>query len=193
MNGFYPMLNDVHDKAVKDLPLAECALFEHMFLLAKSKKYYYNQDAIREPYTEPLNRWGGPSIKEETPKHSKYLDMQNVGASSAMSAGRAIRPNEAGKNKRAVWKVPTKSYSGAHFATFPPKLIEPMILAGSAEGDVVFDPFAGSGTTLAEAKRHRRHYLGIEANPEYIALIEKRLAETEVDLQLDLDQTGGGE
>ena len=169
--------------SVKDRPTTD---FEHVFLLAKSKKYYYDQEAIREPYTAPLNRWGGPSIKEETPKHSKYLDMQNVGASSAMRAGRNIRPNESGRNKRTVWTVPTKSYNGAHFATFPPKLIEPMILAGSKEGDIVFDPFAGSGTTLAEAKRHGRHYCGIEANPEYVKLIEKRIVETpKAQLMLD--------
>lgn len=91
------------------------------------------------------------------------------------------------RNKRTVWTVSTRPYKSAHFATFPPKLIEPMILAGSKEGDIVFDPFAGSGTTLAEARRHGRHYCGIEANPEYVTLIEKRIAETpKAQLKLDL-------
>ncbi len=186
---------NVMPSSVKDRPTTD---FEHVFLLAKSKKYYYDYEAILEPYTEPLNRWGGPSIKEETPKHSKYLEMQNIGASSAMRAGRQIRPNEKGKNKRTVWTIPSKSYPDAHFATFPPKLIEPMILAGSKEGDIVLDPFAGSGTTLAEAKRHGRHYIGIEAQEEYIPLIQSRIGEVEVVLaqersQLKLDLTGGGE
>lgn len=239
--------------SVRDRPTTD---FEHVFLLAKSKKYYYDQDAIREPYTEPLNRWGGDSIKEETPKHSKYLDMQKVGASSAMRAGRAIRPNAAGRNKRCVWTLPTKSFPGAHFATFPPALIEPMILAGSAKKacpicgaawtrvveklnfgradtksqqqdgihkrsgarslatkrqayramgyesppapntlrfqpscdcpdndgsgrSIVLDPFAGSGTTCAVALQHGRDYIGIEQNPEYIELAEKRIEDTQ--------------
>jgi len=85
------------------------------------------------PYTEPLNRWGGPALKNETGKHSEYLDMQKIGNTSAMRVGRAIRPNEAGRNKRTVWTIPTKPFSGAHFATFPPALVEPCIKAGSSE------------------------------------------------------------
>jgi DNA modification methylase len=101
--------------------------------LWKGHAYYYDSEAVKDPYTEPLNRWGGDSIKHETPKHSKYLEMQNVGISSAMRAGRAMRPDAGGRNKRCVWDIPTVAFSGTHFATFPPTLIEPMILAGSSD------------------------------------------------------------
>ncbi|MDR8325732.1 site-specific DNA-methyltransferase, partial [Acinetobacter baumannii] len=71
------------------------------------------------------------------------------------------------RNKRSVWQVSTKPYKGAHFATFPMDLIEPCILAGSRVNDVVFDPFMGSGTTAAVAKKLKRQYLGCELNPKY--------------------------
>ena len=82
---------------------------------------------------------------------------------------------EALRNKRDVWTVATQPYKEAHFATFPPKLIEPCILAGSKPGDVVLDPFVGSGTTGVVALRHKRDFVGIELNPDYITLINKRL------------------
>lgn len=81
------------------------------------------------------------------------------------------------RNKRSVWTVATQPYPEAHFATFPPKLIEPCILAGSRPGEVVLDPFAGSGTTLYVAKKFGRQYIGVELNPDYIALAEKRLSQ----------------
>ena len=78
------------------------------------------------------------------------------------------------RNKRDVWTVPTKPYKGAHYATFPPKLIEPMILAGCPAGGIVLDPFVGSGTVAQVATLHRRNWIGIELNPEYIKLADKR-------------------
>lgn len=84
------------------------------------------------------------------------------------------------RNKRSVWSVATRPYRGAHFATFPPSLIRPCILAGAPVDGVVLDPFAGSGTTGAVAIEHRRRAVLIELNPEYVPLIEKRLAEVEV-------------
>jgi DNA modification methylase len=90
------------------------------------------------------------------------------------------RAREAGgfvnRNKRTVWTVPTQSYDGAHFATFPEDLILPCILAGSRRGDTVLDPFTGSGTTGAVAVRHQRQFVGIELNPEYVKLARKRIA-----------------
>ena len=80
------------------------------------------------------------------------------------------------RNKRTVWKVASSPFKGAHFATFPAKLIEPCILAGSQVGDVVLDPFSGAGTTGLVAQEHGREYLGIELNPEYVAMAEARLA-----------------
>ena len=79
-----------------------------------------------------------------------------------------------GRNKRSVWEVATMPYAEAHFATFPPKLIEPCILAGSREGDTVLDPFWGSGTTGQVAVKHHRKAVGIELNPEYCELSLKR-------------------
>ena len=79
------------------------------------------------------------------------------------------------RNRRSVWTVPTAPYKGAHFATFPPALIEPCILAGSKPGDLVLDPFVGTGTTCALAKKLGRHYLGIELNANYAHLFSKRI------------------
>ena len=79
------------------------------------------------------------------------------------------------RNRRSVWTIPTRPYKGAHFATFPPALIEPCILAGAPLGGVVLDPFNGSGTTGAVALKHGRRYVGVEINPSYIALTHKRL------------------
>ena len=106
---------------------------EFLYLLTKSHKYYYDIEAVREPYTEPLNRWGGPKLKKETLKHSKYLGMQSIGLSSALREGRGMRPNPAGRNKRTVWTIPTVPFPEAHFAVFPERLIEPCILAGTSE------------------------------------------------------------
>ena len=80
------------------------------------------------------------------------------------------------RNRRSVWSIATQPYKGAHFATFPKKLVEPCILAGSRPGDMVLDPFCGSGTTLLVAKEHRREGIGLELNAEYISLAEARLA-----------------
>jgi site-specific DNA-methyltransferase (cytosine-N4-specific) len=91
----------------------------------------------------------------------------------SFDAAMAIMPEK--RNKRSVWNICTQGYKEAHFATFPPKLIEPCILAGSKPGDIVLDPFAGSGTTGAVALRHKRDFIGIELNPDYITLINKRL------------------
>lgn len=80
------------------------------------------------------------------------------------------------RNRRSVWTVATRPYKGAHFATFPPALIEPCILAGSRPGDIVLDPFMGSGTTAQVAVQHGRRAIGCELNPAYIDLIHQRLA-----------------
>lgn len=79
------------------------------------------------------------------------------------------------RNKRSVWSVSPSPFPEAHFATFPPKLIEPCILAGCPEGGIVLDPFFGAGTTGLVAQQHGRHCIGIELNPEYIAIAERRL------------------
>ncbi len=92
---------------------------------------------------------------------------------SSFDAAMAIMPEE--RNKRSVWTVTTQGYSEAHFATFPPKLIEPCILAGCPEGGTVLDPFSGAGTTGLVATRFNRNFIGIELNPEYIAMASRRI------------------
>lgn len=86
----------------------------------------------------------------------------------------AIR-EENGRNRRSVWNVNTQPFLGAHFATFPPKLIEPCILASTKPGDYVLDPFFGSGTVGLVCEQQGRKYVGIEINPLYIELAAKRL------------------
>jgi len=92
-----PMPESVTDRPTKS--------HEFLYLLTKSHKYYYDNEAVREPYIEPLNRWGGHSLKEETLKHSKYIGMQSIGLTSALREGRDMRPNPAGRNKRSVWTI----------------------------------------------------------------------------------------
>jgi site-specific DNA-methyltransferase (cytosine-N4-specific) len=84
-----------------------------------------------------------------------------------------------GRNRRTVWSIPTEPFSGAHFATFPPKLVEPCILAGSQPGDWVLDPFFGSGTVGVVSEQQHRNYLGIELNPRYVQLAVKRIRNTQ--------------
>lgn len=79
------------------------------------------------------------------------------------------------RNKRSVWTIPTFSYSDAHFATYPPALIEPCIKAGCLIDGIVLDPFMGSGTTGMVAKHLKRNYIGIELNKEYVEMAEKRI------------------
>ncbi len=95
---------------------------------------------------------------------------------ASFDAAMAIMPDT--RNRRSVWTIPTQSYSGAHFATFPEALVEPCILAGSRPGDIVFDPFMGSGTVAQVAQRLGRRWLGSELNQEYIDLQAQRTQQT---------------
>lgn len=102
---------------------------EHVFLLAKSKSYYYDADAVREPHLH-----GGDGLtKHERLSNNPTLANGMSPASISQSGWTAMKGNPAGRNKRTVWTIATAPYSGAHFATFPPKLVEPMILAGTSE------------------------------------------------------------
>ena len=98
------------------------------------------------------------------------------------AVGLAVRLKYINKNKRSVWTVPVKPYSGAHFAVFPQDLIEPCIMAGAPVGGVVLDPFMGSGTTAQVAQHLGRQYLGCELNPEYKTLQDKRLCQMSLEL-----------
>lgn len=139
---------------------------ESIFLLAKSSRYFYDAAAIEESVT-----WkGGP--KNKSPVKRSLGAPQNVHKIGARET----------KNKRSVWKVSLQPYKGAHFATYPPKLIRPCILAGSRPGDTILDPFNGAGTTGLVAIGLGREYIGIDINPEYLELTRKRLAEVPVEL-----------
>jgi len=136
---------------------------ETIFMLSKCERYFYDQEAIKEPGQD----WGPRDRSnfrngtiDPLLKHHGFLDGNFA---------------ERGRNKRSVWTVSTQSYDGAHFATFPPKLIEPCILAGSRPGDVVLDCFMGAGTVALVASQHHRNWLGIELNPTYIDLAMKRI------------------
>jgi DNA modification methylase len=124
-----PMPESVRDRCSKS--------HEYIFLLSKSKNYYFNVDAIKEPTND------GTGLKR----------------------------------KKSVWNVKIKPYKEAHFAVYPPELIEPCILAGSEKNDIILDPFMGSGTTAMVAKQLGRYYNGCELNRDYNNLIQKRTGE----------------
>jgi DNA modification methylase len=149
-----PMPESVRDRCTK--------AHEYIFLLSKSERYYFDSEAIKEPCKQD---WG-----TRDRKNGKY---HNDGTGLQPHGG--LEKSYTMANKRSVWTVATRPYKGAHFATFPPALIEPCILAGSRPGDVVLDPFNGSGTTGQVALTHGRKYLGCELNPDYVELTRTRL------------------
>ena len=149
-----PMPESVKDRCTKS--------HEYIFLLSKSKQYFYDNEAIKEPVTQD---WG---TRDRT--NGKY---HNPGSGLAPHSG--LSKSYDRKNKRSVWTVTNKPYKGAHFACFPPDLIEPCILAGSEENDIVLDPFMGSGTTAMVAKKHNRNYLGCELHEDYASLQSDRI------------------
>jgi DNA modification methylase len=150
-----PMPESVTDRCTK--------AHEYLFLLSKAPRYYFDAEAMQEPGVYPAGTMGAkgsvtrsktPFVNGRLPEYKEYNGQ---------------------RNKRSVWTVNTQPYAGAHFATFPEKLIEPCILAGSKPGDLVLDPFCGSGTTGAVALRHQRNFVGVELNPEYVKLARLRI------------------
>ena len=190
-----PMPESVTDRCTK--------AHEYIFLLSKSRQYYFDQEAIEEA----ANYDGrNDTVMKGSEKYKDGEHLANGNANSLSVKGRerwkfknlqreeeGIKPHSmhkqraagegeylsAVRNKRSVWTVTTKPYKEAHFATFPPDLIEPCILAGSAKGDTVLDPFGGSGTTAAVALKHGRRAILCELNGEYIPLIQKRLSQVQ--------------
>ena len=149
-----PMPESVKDRCTKS--------HEYIFLLSKNKKYYYDNEAIKEPVKQD---WG---TRNRT--NGKY---HNSG--SGLSPHSGLTKSYDRKNKRDVWSITNKPYKGSHFAVFPPDLITPCILAGSEKGDIVLDPFMGSGTTAMVAKQLGRDYIGCELHEEYSNLIDQRV------------------
>lgn len=172
-----PMPESVTDRCTKS--------HEYIFLLSKSRQYYFDHEAIKEPAKYPFDdrasradsragtsmnsvggktgiRFGGNKYGDsDDPKHATKSGNEYIATGT--------------RNKRDVWTVTTKPYKGAHFATFPPDLIEPCILAGCPEGGTVLDPFFGAGTTGLVSQRHKRNWIGCELNPEYANIATARI------------------
>lgn len=142
---------------------------EYIFLLSKSPKYYYNYDAMLEEATgydgrkatlmKGGKKWkdSGHTMQERGHERWKFKDSEPV------------------RNKRSVWSINTKPFKGAHFATFPEALVMECLKAGCPDGGVVLDPFSGAGTVAVVARKTGRDYIGLELNPEYVEIANKRL------------------
>lgn len=149
--------------------------YEKFFFFVKSKKYYFQQQF--EPWVQRPN-----DIKRAAEKHPGYNGKHADGKQGQGIKGQPVGDPSKGRNKRSIWNVATRAYKGAHFAVYPPELIEPIVLSSCPEGGIVLDPFFGSGTTGLVASKHKRHYIGIELNPEYKLLAEERLQSTQISL-----------
>lgn len=170
-----PMPESVTDRCTK--------AHEYIFMLTKSPRYYYDAEAIKEPAVganmhdvtgRSKQRGMADTFKRKGSKREQAIPGQTVGTH------REDRPDSDydlfTRNRRSVWTVATRPYKGAHFATYPPALIEPCILATSRPDNIVLDPFMGSGTTAQVALQHGRQYMGCELNPEYEGLQRERIS-----------------
>lgn len=187
-----PMPESVTDRCTK--------AHESLFLLAKRPNYYFDHEAIKEPLAESSvarlsqnvdqqkgsdrvpGKTNGPmkavrskrdSFKREGSKREQAIPGHSVGTHRPDRKESEYDLNT--RNKRSVWTVATRPYKGAHFATFPPALVEPCVLSGSRIGDVILDPFGGSGTTAGVAIAHGRKAVLCELNPDYVSLMDERI------------------
>jgi DNA modification methylase len=181
-----PMPESVRDRCTK--------AHEYLFLLSKSERYYFDAKAIAEPITDSTrvrlaqiglaeqagsDRVPGKTngrMKAVPPRFggSKYGD--NPDNPDHRSCGNEYVESDGSRNKRSVWSIATQPFKDAHFATFPPALVEPCILAGCPAGGLVLDPFGGAGTTGLVADRLQRDAILVELNPEYAAIARRRIA-----------------
>lgn len=171
-----PMPESVRDRFTK--------AHESLFLLTKSPRYYFDQDAVKEP---AIYGWRGSEFdtgktgdhqQGRAQKRRKSVAQGGFGGKgptpgTGQSSFRSIVEM---RNRRSVWTLSSKPFKGAHFATFPPDLVEPCVLAGSPVGGTVLDPFGGSGTTAMVAVRHGRRAILCELNPEYAEIAHRRIA-----------------
>lgn len=181
-----PMPESVTDRPTK--------AHEYVFLLSKSERYYYDSEAIKEPASlSSVERWDQDLESQEGSHRANGGEktngtMKRVGGKQRGHGRRHDGFNDRwdsmmkeeqcsiGRNKRTVWTIATATFKEAHFATFPEKLVEPCILAGSPEGGIVLDPFMGSGTTALVALKANRKFVGIELNPQYAEMARSRIA-----------------
>jgi DNA modification methylase len=157
-------------ESVRDRPTS---CHEKIWLITKNKKYYYDADAIKEPTTESTKQryksgWKGNEERD-------YVSGKQNHFSKYIGTEKSKQDALKGRNKRNVWTITTKPFKAAHFATFPPDLIEPCIKAGCPEEGTVLDPFSGSGTTGIVAKKFNRKAILIELNPEYNVIAKERI------------------
>ncbi len=171
-----PMPESVTDRCTK--------AHEYLFLLTKSQRYYWDAEAMKEEAVgQNLHDLTGPGYAApgQAPNTGNRKALRTDIESrhrSQIKGGQSLQAEPDGRrNRRSVWTVPTQPYSGAHFAVFPAALIEPCILAGSRPGDLVLDPFMGSGTTAQVAQALGRQWIGCELNPEYAPLQQARTAQ----------------
>ena len=193
-----PMPESVKDRCTKS--------HEYMFLMSKNGRYYYDADAIREDCVWDLD--GGGTNKRKARQHdgnknnpdnmingirkikipggwdNKPGSHATIHRTGRTEAEYQEAETKNGRNKRSVWTIATQPYSEAHFATFPPKLIEPCIFAGSREGDVVLDPFFGAGTTGLVCEKYGRKWIGIELSESYAEIAAKRIESEASQLKL---------
>jgi len=179
-----PMPESVTDRCTK--------AHEYLFLLSKSARYHYDAAAIAEALTaSSIERLSQPTLDQQAGSDrvpgKTNGPMKAVGGrpggkkpdqfdALVSGAGRSgVGEGLAMRNRRSVWTVATQPFSEAHFATFPPALIEPCILAGCPKGGTVLDPFGGAGTTGLVADRHGRNAILIELNPAYAEIARKRI------------------
>lgn len=169
-----PMPESVTDRCTK--------AHEYIFLLTKSARYFYDAEAVMED-----------AITNAKSKHwtereydQSFLGTKQKNGVKGRPIGVAGYSVPGKRNRRSVWSIATQPFSGAHFAVFPPALVEPCVLAGSAENSIVLDPFSGSGTCGLVAIQHGRRYVGIELNPDYFAMSRQRIEAAQRQQSLEL-------
>ena len=160
-----PMPESVTDRCTK--------AHEYIFLLTKSAKYKFNQ------LLEDLKPSTFNDKRLFNKDYTEQRKERNYPGNAQQGSG-MLRPTEGKANKRSVWSINTQPYREAHFAVFPQKLPELCIKAGSSEGDIVLDPFFGSGTTGYVAQKLGRRWIGIELNEDYIKIANKRFAQQDL-------------
>jgi DNA modification methylase len=180
-----PMPESVQDRCTK--------AHEYIFMLSKSQRYHYDIEAIKEPaiysgltgqdesgFKNAANfsgkHAGGNAVRGERPDKQRGHGRRHAGFNDRWDAMEKAEQSSGMRNKRSVWEVATKPFAEAHFATFPPDLIEPCIKAGCPVGGTVLDPFGGAGTTGLVADRWQRDAILIELNPEYAGIAERRIS-----------------
>lgn len=149
-----PMPESVTDRPTK--------AHEYLFLFAKSDRYYFDAEAFKEDAVQ------AGRVRKDRMGGNKYVEGVKHSDGSVFTGSDR-------RNRRTVWTVPTQPFSGAHFATFPPALVDPCIRAGAPIEGIVLDPFNGAGTTGLVALRNQRDYIGCELNPEYATMAEDRI------------------